>query len=420
MSVPDRLAQHAKDRDWTALGEFASTVLQSHPNSSQTLFYMGLAKLRLNRPGDAIDDLRKGLIVAPHSRWGNFLLVEAYHSVGQPAAAIDLLRAHLHRSPDDEEAKELIVKALARARQFDQAQSWNRRRKGMEDYTARSRYAVVVQTFVKSDTLDEFFESLSRCSQSRQTDLFIIQDSIVGSRRFADFAGEHENVAALIGRWMPSLMERFARVECCLNARNLGTTATCQKALDLVALTHEGFLFFEDDCVLAGNALEWMMFGLDKLVGKEGPLFIAGESSFFDSHGQAVDEALLPRIKSIAALPDIRNAYTLQDFVPSTCFATTSGIWRALGGVRGLPLGDEDLNEFLKLEGRRRVCIAPVVPRVKDIGMVHRHGYSVAQLGREGVSEIKSTILLSDARAIEEEIVEIQVPSPLAAVIALR
>jgi hypothetical protein len=419
MNRLETLSYLTTNHNWPELLKTASAAVEQDPNYVQGLMFAGLARLRLGLASAACADLRRGLEIAPNNRWGVLLLSEALMAMGDSEAGIAELRAHLDRQPDDDQAKMTLINALARAGQFEEAQLWNGRRKVVATPLPRTRNVVVVQTFVKSDTLDMLFDSLCNCSGTRAFDLFIIQDSIVGSQRFSGFVKQHGETAAVIGKWLPALMERFSRVTCHANEYNVGTTATCQRALDAVCQDYHGFMFFEDDCILAPNALDWMAIAMEEKISANGPFFVGGESGYFQAERQSPDEKSMEDLRTMSKDAALRNAYVAVDFVPSTCFATTAAIWRPVGGVRGLPLGDTNLTAYLKSRGSWPICILPVVPRVKDVGMRHEFGYSMAYHGRDGIKEDKTTALLSDAAIVREEIIEVQTTSPILSRLAL-
>jgi tetratricopeptide (TPR) repeat protein len=399
-----------KTQQWQPLLEASTQLLSVSPNLVRGLHFQGLAYLRLGQMKNAQDSLEQCLRLDPTNRWCHFLLIESYRKSGQLDRAIEWMIAYLENHPADEEAKSVLVNDLVEAGRFSDASAWNGKRSATQGNVTSARTAIALQTFIKSDTLESFFDSVSKCDEADQFDLIIIQDSTFGSRKFAEREDEHRKVRQTIGQWIPILSERFNNVTFHANKKNRGTTATCKRLVDYVATNHEAFIFFEDDCVLSSNALVWISQALNH-VKDGGPLFVGGESIFFDTRGDTIDEITSKTWASASQAEDLKDAYVTSNFVPSTCFATTSEIWRLVSSIRGFPLGDIDVNKFLKSEGIKPVCILPVVPRVKDVGMQHNLGYSVAHHG-QAVREKKTTMLLSDSVVVREHIKQIPSGDP--------
>jgi tetratricopeptide (TPR) repeat protein len=390
-------------QSWGELLDKSRTLLSVDPESAVGLHFQGLAYLRLGEYLLAEDALTKSLHFNRNNRWCIFLQAEARKKSGKIESAIGGLEAYLSSHPRDEEAKALIVNHLVELELFREAITWNKRRSVIADSCLYARSAVVVQTFIKMDTLDELFSSLMQQSCNlAEFDLIIAQDSLSGSRKFSERHREHAETKRVISEWIPQLSEAFNNVVFRANKVNRGTTATCKITLDYAAHHHGELFFFEDDCILSTNALHWMSAGL-RHVNLSGPLFVGGESIFFDTRGQTLSDEKLLRWMNASKKNELRNAFIHADFVPSTCFSTTATNWKRASDVRGFPLGDIHMNKFLRSEGVKPLSLLPVVPRVKDIGMQHELGYSVAHHGQQSIKEIKSTKILSDCPVIDEE-----------------
>jgi hypothetical protein len=65
--------------------------------------------------------------------------------------------------------------------------------------------------------------------------------------------------------------------------------------------------------------------------------------------------------------------------VLSTSFAVTREGWETFGPIRGRLYGDVALGQYFQDHGLTSVY--PVMPRVKDVGMLHPEGFSVVQQG---------------------------------------
>jgi tetratricopeptide (TPR) repeat protein len=190
------------------------------------------------------------------------------------------------------------------------------------------------------------------------------------------------------GRAFQSLDYRF-------NEKNLGPYASCKIALDHAFDKHEFVVLIEDDIVLSADALLWFN-GIRNLGLLEhgNNWAIAGQSIFFDARKKAVDQGFVQRVARLAEEQDLAHKFTTHDFVPSSCFATTRRWWAEFGNTRGEPRGDVSLCRRTKEEGRG--CVFPIVPRAKDVGMLHDYGYSVTIHTREGVEAITRPYLLAE------------------------
>lgn len=255
--------------------------------------------------------------------------------------------------------------------------------------------ALVIQCFLKADTLHDLCESLLRCDGTGMIDLVFWLDSPLGSRSEVRFTPLHAEVRATLDRFVLAHAGRFRSVSRHQNPSNLGTCATCRTALDHAFALHPFVVFAEDDVVFARDAFAWF-----DDIRRQGLLddprhwAIAGESVFFNARDKALPEEWPRAMRQLAADEGLAGFYVTHNFVPSTCFATTDAHWRRFGATRGQPLGDVDLCALCRDEDGW--CVFPVVPRVKDIGMLHDNGYSVLIHTRDGVQERKNTYLMSD------------------------
>jgi hypothetical protein len=251
---------------------------------------------------------------------------------------------------------------------------------------------VALQSFSKVDTLEKVFESLLKLDGCEYHSLIIIQDSDVGATISERHKRGRRDVKNLISEWLPSLSSIFFSVEYLQNERNLGTAPTCRRLLDFVASKYEGFLFIEDDCILSSTSVTWAFDQLQRRIDPLGHWFVTCESSFFDREDRPITPDISARLERIASHDRLRDAVHLLNYVPSTCFGTTSAIWQLCRGPRSFTRGPESLSMFVLREGHK--TISPVVPRASDIGMLHELGYSFSSVGAN-VREKKNTILLA-------------------------
>jgi len=255
--------------------------------------------------------------------------------------------------------------------------------------------ALVVQCFVKVDTLRGACESLLKCDGIQDLHLIFWSDNPIGSRNEAKFGFLQAGVDAYVQCFIESEGQRFRSVEYRTNPTNLGAYKTCELALDHAFKQHPFAILVEDDVVFSRDALLWFdAIRRQRLLDDERYWAIAGESVFFDAREKPVSPEWVAAMCKLAVDEELSQFYALHNFIPSTCFATTAEKWQQFGQTRGEPVGDVKVCERCAEEGR--YGIFPLVPRIKDVGMLHEHGYSVLIHSREGVTSIKNAYLMSD------------------------
>ncbi len=343
---------------------------------------------------DGLPVIERGLSFAPTSHWGNKILFDALLAVGEVEQAYKRYGAFIDTHNDIESAKDWYVERTAELGLLDVAAAMNEKRSVIKDIPRRSRFALGIQCFAKVDTLEKVFSSILNLDNSEDVSLVILQDSLNNTSQSDRYAEGHKKVENLISKYVGALQEKFFSVECLRNKTNLGTAPTCRRLIDHICDGYDGFLFIEDDCVLSPSALDWTRFNLANTVSVEGPWFVTCESSFFDKEHRLLDKVTKARLEAIANLNSIKNAFMLSDFVNSTCFSTTSEIWKICASYRSFTRGPESLTRFVRTKGMK--TISPIVPRCADIGMLHELGYSVARMGLENVRERKETFIMPD------------------------
>jgi len=255
--------------------------------------------------------------------------------------------------------------------------------------------AIVVQCFIKADTLAGLCDSLLACQGTRHFHLIFWLDVPGTGRNTERHQVQNQQVRTYIEAFASTHADRFASVQVLGNAVNLGTCATCAAALDHAFNDHDFVIFTEDDTVFARDALLWFAALNDVgVLSQPDILALAGESIYFDARANALPPGYAAQARAAAAARELTSAYIALNFVPSTCFATTAAKWAQFGAIRGQPRGDEDVCTLCREQNLH--CVFPVVARVKDIGMLHADGYSVGIHGVNGVREVKNTYLLAD------------------------
>jgi tetratricopeptide (TPR) repeat protein len=359
-------------------------------------FFRGLAQLHVGTAQIALDSINRGLALNPNSDWGNQLAFEARLTLGEADTAFAKFKDYIERAPGREPQKAWYVQKASEMGLFHIAAEMNETREVITAGRQRPQYALALQCFSKADTLAKTFASLGTLDSTKEFGLVIIIDSCNGSNLNQKHVKGNADVKRLVAAEIPQLMDLFFSVEVLQNERNLGTAPTCRRMLDHVTNIYSGFVFIEDDCLLAPSALEWCQHHLKMTVHTTGPWFVSCESIFFDRQTREITAEQEKHLAEFAAQPGIRNAYHLLNFVPSTCFGTTSEIWKLCANVRSFTRGPESLTRYMTTMGRKTV--SPVVPRASDIGMQHELGYSVTLMGRANVKETKTTYLMAEGK----------------------
>jgi hypothetical protein len=264
--------------------------------------------------------------------------------------------------------------------------------------------SLVVQAFIKADTVENLLRSLSRCSRRESVDLVFFVDVPQGASNATNpaaveketaYARKNEQVVAILQDFLASHRSDFANVSLHRNDRNLGCYKTCQVALDAAFTNSEFAIFVEDDVLFSIDALDWFIRTFESGVLDDANNWATtGESIYFNARDKQPSREHVARAKELSVRRGYYNKLTTFPFVPSTCFATTRAKWKLFGEVRGRPVGDVELCKLCaELE---KYCVFPILPRVNDVGMLHPDGYSVGIHGVAGVEQINNTYLMAE------------------------
>lgn len=179
-----------------------------------------------------------------------------------------------------------------------------------------------------------------------------------------------------------------------VNQKNEGTSKTCFKGIshcfdhdyDFVLFTEDDTIFSKDSLIFFNFFIENNFFDNDKLWS------IQGESKFFDSKGKEINNGLMPILKDKIQQNNLIDKWSKISWVPSTQFLISRKIWKKYGEIRGDKKGARKFGEACKKTGG--YSIYPIIPRVKDIGMTLKDGYSTYYKG-ENILDKKTTYLTS-------------------------
>ena len=255
--------------------------------------------------------------------------------------------------------------------------------------------ALIIQCFIKADTLRDTCQSLLQCDLIEDLDLIFWSDSPSNSRNEGRYTHLAAEVASFLDEFCQLWGSRFKSVSRHVNETNYGTCKTCELALNFAFASWPFVIFVEDDVIFARDAIAWFdEMRRQEVLNEDQNWAIAGESIFFNAREQTIPDEWPAAMRKLAIEERLNVAYVTNKFIPSTCFATTREKWAEFGQTRGQPLGDGDVCK--RCQEEERYAIFPVVPRVKDVGMLHDNGYSVSIHSKSGVSEVKNTYLMSD------------------------
>lgn len=359
---------------------------------NQRFFYLSVALLEKGNYEESIEAANCGLEFFPTSPWGVHVKYRAMKKLSSKRAIDFLFEEIITTNIRRESLLVECINELVALGDFSRASSINDKRSVFQK-VENKKYCVCIQTFNKADTLKSLFDSLLQCTNSQDFDVIILQDSHLGSKKQDEYAVKVQAVTEIISHYSTILANSFNSFEYITNRTNMGTAPSCRKLLDHASSKYDGFLFLEDDCILAKDTLAWASFVLENLISSDGPQFGTGESIFFDySRGTPPNQSELESLRSAAG--NLSKYYCKLGFVPSTCFITKSEIWNKFSSIRSFPKGPESLNKFYESIGGK--TIFPILARVSDIGMEHEDGYSTANLGKGNVKEIKHTYLTSE------------------------
>jgi hypothetical protein len=395
-----------KEKDWAGLATLSEEIAKQYPDRAEGWLLHALAKHRLGEHIVAIDSVERGLDRSPESNWGLNLAVAIYRILQRHSECRALVARLISLPSVTAENYETAAEYFAEIGEWSEASKYSLQRRNCllsarshasATTPRRERITLVVQAFARSDRIKGLLDSLELAHGHEACNLLICIDSAINSKNPEKYSTPNREVITSITERMPSLLVSYNSVTVSVNPVNLSTALTAQRACDFGFALSDNVVFFEEDCIVAPGAINWFKFGLTKIRSEGRYWFIGGESPFFDSKGKAVPPEVATAARKVATLDKVRKSYIEENYVPSTCFATTVDIWNQVRGVRGLPRGAEHISTFVSESGKR--TIFPTVPFVKDVGMQDDLGYSVAKLGKAGVLEEKTVYLMNDATA---------------------
>lgn len=384
--------------NYAGVVNFTNSINSDDPDFFSKGKYRLSALIKLERLTDAYELLCNLKSINSSDRWLIFLNFDYLHSNGNSEDALNLMLDFVDSNLNDYEAVNLLLKVASWLARFDVIQKYSRYRfeKYQCDYLiSNSSITIVLQVYVKTDTLRELFEDLLKARLVGNYKLLIIKDHPKSN----DLLDKSRAVDDLIYEFYKNLQAKFSEVRFVVNKENKGTSPTCLLGINLACRDSETshVIFLEDDCRLSVNVFEWFNYAFANLLSDSHP-FVGGESVHFNDLSSVVGGSLMHKIVNSPKIPDYEDKYLEVDFVPSTCFAFEAKRWSEFYLFRGMPEGPETLNTYVKSHSYK--CNLPVIPRVNDHGMMHEDGYSMLTLDGD-VKEIKRPYIISSAKVAE-------------------
>ncbi|GGW48420.1 glycosyltransferase family 2 protein [Alishewanella tabrizica] len=389
LSTNSELKKLTEEKNWQEILNLTNGLATIDAN---TKFFVANAYKELSNFELSLENVEEGLTQQPNSSWGIILKYQTLKKLNRIDEAISFASKKIFESNiDNYSLTSDLIKDLIEKDDFDSAVNINEKRDVFKDKVEK-KICICIQSFNKADTLEKLLDSIVKCKDTENFSIIIIQDSWIGSKNESKYKIGFDEVTAVISRHVSTLSECFHNVEIIKNKKNLGTATTCRKLLDYVSSKYDAFAFFEDDCVLADDCLNWINFCVSSAISEYGAHFATCESVFFDyGKKEKPTESKIEELIEISK--KLSKYYCKLSFVPSTSFITTSKIWQSYNKIRSFPRGPESLNSYYKKHSQK--TIFPIVARAIDIGMEHESGYSIANLGKGNVKEIKNSYAMA-------------------------
>jgi len=91
---------------------------------------------------------------------------------------------------------------------------------------------ILVQAFIKVDTLSKCLDSLRACTGANDFRLVIFQDGVDGNPHMSKYGKEHQETKDFIERWVETHEAAFQSIEFHPQTQGRGTTRTCKLSVD--------------------------------------------------------------------------------------------------------------------------------------------------------------------------------------------
>jgi hypothetical protein len=244
--------------------------------------------------------------------------------------------------------------------------------------------SLVVQPFIKPDTLDVLLRSLLRCSRKESVRLVFFSDNPSGLAQAThprsagkehEFLEKNRRVMELVHEFREAHRSDFGDVVVHMSDRHLGPCGTCRAAIDFAFEFHDLVILTEDDALFSEDAIEWY-----ERMHESGIMevpenwAVTGESIYFDAKTRRPPPEYIEKARAACIRRGYFHQHTRFRHLPATSFAVVKPKWDLFRELRGQDRGDEIVCKVLK--ERKNFVVFPIVARVTNVGMLHTDGYS--------------------------------------------
>lgn len=259
--------------------------------------------------------------------------------------------------------------------------------------------SLVVQPFIKPDTLAALLRTLLRCSRKESVRLVLFSDNPSGLKdnpsglalatrpasAESEFAEKNRRVMELLRDFRDAHRSEFRDVVIQVSDRHLGPCRTCRAAIDFAFEQDDLVILTEDDALFSEDAIEWYerMYESGIMEVPEN-WAVTGESIYFDAKTKRPPPEYIERARAASIRRGYFHQHTRFRHLPATSFAVIKPKWDLFGELRGRDRGDELVCQVLREQ--RNFVVFPILARVTNVGMLHADGYSVAIVGAEEVA----------------------------------
>ena len=213
---------------------------------------------------------------------------------------------------------------------------------------------ILVQAFIKVDTLSKCLDSLRACTGANDFRLVIFQDGVDGNPHMSKYGKEHQETKDFIERWVETHEAAFQSIEFHPQTQGRGTTRTCKLSVDYAIVGAPFVLFTEDDIIFEKDSLTYAQQIIETADWTDPDVWAAALESIFFNSG---DGNVLPRdieeCRQLARDQELVSRYASLEVMPSSCFVVTADKWAEWSGTRGV-VGDalRILGNRLRDEGK--------------------------------------------------------------------
>jgi hypothetical protein len=256
--------------------------------------------------------------------------------------------------------------------------------------------ALVVQPFIKPDTLEALLRSLLRCAYREAVRLVFFSDNPSGlaaathpasGGRELEFADKNRRVMALVHEFRGAHARDFREIVVQIADSHLGPCRTCRTAVDFAFESDDLVILTEDDALFSEDAIEWYQRIHDHgVMDVPENWAVTGEAIYFDAKTIRPPAEYVARARAACIRRRYFHQYTRFKYLPATSFAVVKPKWELFRELRGEDRGDEKVCQVLR--ERKKFVVFPILSRVTNVNMLHEDGYSVAMLGADRVAAI--------------------------------